>query len=91
MQEMSASQMTASQQLLGKTSAFIIDKAHLPAYNSGKIYVLLSVQQNLNNKFWRRPSFALPVWLQGHCNRCFSHQKQLAGDIIFQLMILHYE
>jgi len=40
---MRASEMRAAQQLLGKICAFVIDKAHLPAYNSGKISVLLSI------------------------------------------------
>lgn len=40
---MRASDMRATQQLLDKIYAFVIDKAHLPVYNSEKISVLLSV------------------------------------------------
>lgn len=37
--------MWAAQQLLSKIYVFAIDKAHLPAYNSGKISVVMSIAE----------------------------------------------
>lgn len=37
--------MWTAQQLLNKIYAFVIDKAHLPAYNSGKISVAMSIAE----------------------------------------------